>query len=246
MRASEFLTEVNLGQYTKGHSQAREYSDNRPNPPWYDKAVQLKKDNPDMTASEIGRAVGLTVQSPHKTILSWLTGGFRASRDAVHPSQRQFPFTKKDFPASPSPYGQGGKPPWYEEAVAYVSSGMTISQAGRKMNKSHGVLNKWLVQGRKDKSGRLVNPDAPFAPKYKHGDKKIGGRYLRAEVKKLISDGKSDEDIINYIADTKSDKIANQVRTMLPLLRPKPPGTQVIDKTRTGNMKDPDITGLVQ
>ena len=34
---------------------------------------------------------------------------------------------------------------------------------------------------------------------------------------------------------------------MLPQLRQKlNPGTSVIDKTRTGNMKDPDITGFVQ
>ena len=40
--------------------------------------------------------------------------------------------------------------------------------------------------------------------------------------------------------------MAIQVRDMLPELRKKlNPATQVIDKTRTGSMRDPDITGLV-
>ena len=34
---------------------------------------------------------------------------------------------------------------------------------------------------------------------------------------------------------------------MLPVLRKKlNPGTQVIDKTRTGSMRDPDITGFIK
>ena len=39
-------------------------------PEWYDRAVQMKLDNPNITATEIGRQVGSTVA----TVLYWLTG----------------------------------------------------------------------------------------------------------------------------------------------------------------------------
>ena len=70
---------------------------------------------------------------------------------------------------------------------------------------------------------------------------------INSLLKELIVDKYTDEQIIELIADEKGDKIANQVRAMLPQLRQKlQPGTSVIDKTRTGNQKDPNITGLVQ
>ena len=54
--------------------------------------------------------------------------------------------------------------------------------------------------------------------------------------------GVDDADIIKYIRDEKGDKIANQVRAMLPKLRQAlQPGTEVRNKV-TGD----DITGFVQ
>ena len=54
------------------------------------------------------------------------------------------------------------------------------------------------------------------------------------------------DNIVQYIKGKYDDKTASVVKNMLPDLRQKlNPGTQVIDKTRTGSMRDPDITGLV-
>ena len=103
-------------------------------------------------------------------------------------------------------------------------------------------IHSWLVKGTKHGNGNLINPDAPFTPRPK-------AKPINTDlIKELILDPDlSDADIIELIADEKGDKIASQVRTMLPQLRQKlNPGTQVIDKTRTGSMKDPDITGFVQ
>jgi hypothetical protein len=47
--------------------------------------------------------------------------------------------------------------------------------------------------------------------------------------------------------DQKGNKTANQIKAIIPKLRQQlNPGTQVIDKTRTGAMKDPDITGFIK
>ena len=63
----------------------------------------------------------------------------------------------------------------------------------------------------------------------------------------MLKDPKlSNGDIAELIADAHGNAIANMVKKQLPLLRKKQnPGTQVIDKSRTGSMRDPDITGLV-
>jgi len=46
--------------------------------------------------------------------------------------------------------------------------------------------------------------------------------------------------------DQKGNKAANQIKAIIPKLRRElQPGTSVIDKTRTGAMKDPDITGFI-
>ena len=102
------------------------------------------------------------------------------------------------------------------------------------------TIGSWLVKGRKDRYGKLVNPDAEIEPR------RITGQKIDINLlKDFIGDGYSDEDIVELVADDKGAKIASQVKNMLPALRKKlNPGTQVIDKTRS--MRDPDITGLVQ
>ena len=193
-----------------------------------------------MTATEIGRQVGVS----RKSILYWLAGK-PDSRGRIYNDNP--PFTQKDFPRTGAQkYFDGEKPEWYEEAVAMHKQGMTfpaiankVSTPEKKIN-SH-TINNWLVKGKKYRSGKIINPDAPFTPRPK-------AKPINTDlIKELIVDKYTDEDIIELIADEKGDKIASQVRTMLPQLRQKlNPGTQVIDKTRTGSMKDPDITGFVQ
>ena len=64
MRAFEFLTEYGV----KGQRHYKYRDGGKPD--WYEKAVQLKTDNPRMTATEIGRQVGVS----RKSILYWLAG----------------------------------------------------------------------------------------------------------------------------------------------------------------------------
>ena len=234
MRAFEFLTEYKVkGQRNKKYRDGGK-------PEWYEKAVKLKTDNPRMSALEISRQLGIGKMAP----LVWLTGkpdgGGRIYNDNP-------PFTMKDFAfMGPKKYFDGEKPWWYEEAIAMRKQGMIYPAIANKLStpeKKVGwrSIHSWLVKGTKHGNGNLINPDAPFEPRLRA--KKINTDLI----KELIVDKYTDEDIIELIADEKGDKIASQVRTMLPQLRQKlNPGTQVIDKTRTGSMKDPDITGFVQ
>ena len=158
------------------------------------------------------------------------------------------PFTQKDFPGGEGTkkYFDGAKPRWYEEAIAMRKQGMTYPAIANKLSTPEEIISKytirnWLVKGKIMRSGNLVNPDAPFEPRPK-------AKPINTDlIKELIVDKYTDEQIIELIADEKGDKIAGQVRAMLPQLRQKlQPGTSVIDTTRTGNQKDPNITGLVQ
>ena len=228
MRAFEFLTEymvkgVRLKKYRGGKK-----------PPWYEEAVKLKTDNPRMTATEIGRQVKIDVT----TILCWLTGKPDSNGHIYNDNP---PFTSKDFPIiSNKKYFDGEKPWWYEEAVALRKQGMAWQAISNKLSTPEeritlSSIRDWLIKGRKHRSGNLVNPDAPFTPKV-YNTTKID----TAEIEELIDARLDDADIIKYIQDEKGDKIANQVRAMLPQLRQKlNPGTSVIDKTSTD---DTDIT----
>ncbi len=237
MRAFEFLTEYGSGKGARHYK----YRDGG-KPDWYEKAVQLKTNNPRMAANEIGRQVGVSYQS----VLVWLAG-IPNSKGYIYNDNP--PFTQKDFPNnSNQKYFDGAKPWWYEEAIALRKQGMTYSAIANKLSTPEKKVNyvtigDWLIKGRKrTSSGNLVNPDAPFEAKPR--TKPINTDLI----KELILDPDlSDADIIELIADEKGDKIASQVRVMLPKLRQQlNPGTSVIDKTRTGNQKDPDITGFVK
>ena len=211
-------------------------------PDWYEKAVQLKTDNPRMSASEISRQLGIG----HMTALIWLAGKPDGEGRIYNDNP---PFTMKDFAfKGPKKYFDGEKPWWYEEAIAMRKQGMTYPAISNKLSTpekkiSITTIHSWLVKGTKHGSnGKLINPDAPFEPRPK-------AKPINTDlIKELILDPDlSDADIIELIADEKGNKIASQVRAMLPKLRKQlQPGTQVIDKTRTGSMKDPDITGFVQ
>ncbi len=230
MRAFEFLTEY--GRY-KGIKNTKYRDGGKPD--WYEKAVQLKTDNPRMGAAEIGRQLGIGTATP----LVWLTGK-PDSKGRIYNDNP--PFTIKDFPekVGNKQYFDGEKPEWYEEAVAMRKQGMTWPAIADKLSTpekrvSHQSIHNWLIKGRKiDYKGRLRNPDAPFEPRPQ--SKPINTDLI----KELIVDKYTDEQIIELIADEKGDKIANQVRAMLPKLRQKlQPGTSVIDKTSTDDI---DIT----
>jgi transposase len=233
MRAFEFLTEYKRTRNHLGHF-AKQYRDGG-KPEWYDKAVQLKTDNPHITATEIGRQVKVTTHA----VLRWLTGVPDSKGNIYNDNP---PFTQKVFPMiGGKKYFDGEKPWWYEEAVAMRKQGMMNKDIANKLKVPLSIIPKWLVKGAKSGNGNLINPDAPFKPR-SYNTKKIDTALL----KELIVDKYTDEQIIELIADEKGDKIANQVRAMLPKLRQAlQPGTSVIDKTRTGNMKDPDISGLI-
>ena len=160
MRAFEFLIEYGSRKGIRDHK----YRDGG-KPPWYEKAVKLKTDNPRMTATEIGRRVG----RGFKNVLAWLTG----TPNAIgHIFNNNPPFTQKDFPQSfgTQKYFDGAKPWWYEEAIVLRKQGMTWPAIANKLSTPEkkvtpAIIPKWLVKGLKLKSGRFFNPDAPFEPR---------------------------------------------------------------------------------
>ena len=230
MRAFEFLTEYRI----KG-ARSIKYRDGR-KPDWYEKAVQLKTDNPHMSATKIGRQVS----AKYSTILFWLIGKPDYEGRIYNDNP---PFTEKDFPQIK--YFDGEKPEWYEEAIAMRKQGMMYKDIANKLSTPEKriipqTVTNWLVKGRKYVSGKVINPDAPFTAKPRTKPINID------LIKELIVDKHTDEEIIELMIDQKGNKIANQIKAIIPKLRRElQPGTQVIDKTRTGAMKDPDITGFI-
>lgn len=235
MRAFEFLTE-----YGRTGVRYRKYRDGG-KPDWYEKAVQLKRDNPHMSAKEIGRQVGTSLQS----IISWLTG---IPDEVGRISNDNPPFTQKDFPngIGNQKYFDGAKPWWYEEAIALRKQGMTYPAIANKLStpEKRGPdktsLGNWLIKGRRyPKSGRLVNPDAPFEPKWITAKNKFP--QVEKLVKELIDADYKDEDIIEWIKQD-TPELALAVKEKLPQLRAEMnPQAQVRDKV-TGQ----DITGFVK
>jgi transposase len=226
MRAFEFLIEYGSRKGLRHHK----YRDGK-KPPWYEKAVKLKRDNPRMTAREIGKQVGSNLNS----VLIWLIGK-PDSRGNIYNDNP--PFTMKDFPHEGNrKYFDGEKPWWYEQAIAMRKQGMTWRGIADKLSTQTATMTNWLIKGRKHESGKLINPDAQFEPR-PYNTNPINTDLL----KELILDRYTDEQIIERIADEKGDKIAGQVRAMLPQLRKKlNPGTEVRNKV-TGD----DISGFVQ
>ena len=213
-------------------------------PKWFNRAVQMKLDNPSITATEIARQVGVSTS----TVMYWLTGKDRTDRRGLKMRPKDsFPFEPGDFIHGGqvgNQYGRkyfdGAKPEWYDQALQMAKAGETFRAIGKKLGLQSHLIGDWLVKGRKDRTGKIKNPDAELEPR------RIVGQKIDINLlKDFIEDGYPDEDIIELVADDKGSKIASQVKNMLPALRKKlNPGTQVIDKTRS--MRNPDITGLVQ
>lgn len=206
-------------------------------PEWFDRAVQLKLDNPNISALQIGKQLGVSMPN----ILYWLTGK-QPTRPLMARPKDSFPFKPEDFPRiGNKKYHDGAKPEWYDQAVHMAKAGETFRAIAKKVGVSHDAIGNWLVKGRKFSStGKLINPDAEIEPRQIRGQK--------VDVKLItdfIKDSYTDAEIIELVADEKGAKMASQVKNMLPALRKKlNPGTTVIDKTRS--MRDPDITGLVR
>ena len=211
-------------------------------PEWFDRAVQMKLDNPHITAVEIAKQVG----SSPPSVTYWLTG--KASQNGpnhmlARPSD-SFPFKPDDFPvgAGAKKYFDGAKPEWYDQALQMAKAGEKFVNIAKKFGVRDNTISNWLVKGRKYAStSKLINPDAELEPR------KISGQKLDINLlNSFIRDWNlTDKEIIELVADDKGPKVANQVKNMLPTLRQKlNPGTQVIDKTRS--VRDPDITGFVR
>ena len=239
MRAFEFLIEYNTKGRVKG-TRNHKYRDGG-KPPWYEKAVKLKTDNPRMSASDIGRQLGVSFNF----VLRWLTG---VSDNEGRIRNDNPPFTIKDFPLSMGgkKYFDGAKPWWYKEAIKLRKQGMMYKDIANKLSTPEESISKytirgWLLKGKKRQSGNLINPDAPFEPR------PMAKKIDTALIKELIDAGKDDAHIIKYIQDKKGDKIAGEVRGLLPKLRQKlNPGTQVIDKTKSGLDQDPESSRFIQ
>ena len=207
-------------------------------PEWYDRAVQMKLNNPHITATEIAKQIGIRTSNP---VIYWLTGK-DTSRPHMARPKGSFPFEPDDFPmgAGKMKYHDGAKPEWYDQALQMAKAGESFVNIAKKFGVTAVTVGLWLIKGRKNSStGKLINPDAELEPRYITGQK-LDVNLLNS----FIQDGYTDEDIIELIVDEKGPKIASQVKNMLPTLRKKlNPGTQVIDKTRS--MRDPDITGFI-
>ena len=211
-------------------------------PEWFDRAVQMKLDNPRITAKEIAAKVGA---SP-PTVIYWLTGAdYVTTNPRMKRPMDSFPFKPEDFPKSGKiTYFDGDKPEWYNQALQMAKAGETFVAIGKKFGVTTQTISNWLVKGRRNSiTNKLINPDAELEPR------RIRGQKLDVNlINSLITDyDLTDEEIIDLIKDDKGPQIASQVKNMLPTLRQKlNPGTQVLDKTRTGSMRDPDITGFVK
>ena len=214
-------------------------------PKWYDRAVQMKLDNPKISATEIAKQIGID----RSTVIYWLTGRDNlTSRRMMTRPKDSFPFEPGDFQNRGGQVGNqhgkkyfdGAKPEWYDQALQMAKAGESFVTIAKKFGVYPKTIGHWLVKGRKNRVGNLINPDAQLEPR------RISGQKLDINlINSFIQDGYSDQDIVELVADEKGAKIASQVKNMLPALRKKlNPGTQVIDKTRS--MRDPDITGLVQ
>ena len=216
-------------------------------PEWYDRAVQMKLNNPNATFRDIATAIG--GEKNKKNIFAlryWLTGGKNPTatyRDRPHTKDWP-PFKPEDFPnIGNQKYPDGAKPKWYAQALQMAKAGETFKDIGIKLGVNARSVGQWLVKGQRNTSGTIINPDAELAPR----GNLILNKQIKADVENLLKDPKlSNGDIAELIADAHGNAIANMVKKQLPLLRKKQnPGTQVIDKSRTGSMRDPDITGLV-
>ena len=205
-------------------------------PEWVDRAVQMKLNNPNITAAEIGRQLGIN----QNQILYWLTGTSGSGGLMKRPKD-SFPFEPGVFPLGTGSlkYTDGTKPDWYEEALQMAKAGMSFIAIAKKFGVSPNNIGSWLVKGKKNRYGKIINPDAELEPRGFAGQK-LDVNLLN----NFISGGYTDEEIIELIRDDKGIKTASQVKSMLPTLRQKlNPGTQVIDKTATG-ISDPDISAV--
>ena len=192
MRAFEFLTEYGSRKGVRH----KKYRDGGTPVDWFDKAVQLKKDNPRMSAVEISKRVGVS----HILVLRWLAGLPDSNSGNIYNDNP--PFTQKDFSVHQrKKYFDGAKPWWYEEAIELRKQGMMYKDIANKLSTPErkilgDSIRNWLTKGRKYRSGNLINKDAPFEPTL------YGKKIDTALIKELIVDGKDDADIIKPNSST--------------------------------------------
>ena len=214
-------------------------------PEWYDRAVQMKLNNPNASFRDIATAIGGKMNKRNILALRyWLTGGSSPGakyKDRPHTKDWP-PFKPEDFPnIGNQKYPDGAKPKWYAQALQMAKAGETFASIGKKFGVNARSVGQWLVRGQRNTSGNIINPDAELAPR----GNLILNPQIKADVENLLKDPKlSNGDIMELITDAYGNAIANMVKKQLPLLRKKQnPGTQVIDKTATG-INNPNISSV--
>lgn len=137
-------------------------------PDWYDRAVKMKMDNPDITANEIARQVGVSQKGT--IVRYWLTGKGHANyKDRPHTKDWP-PFKPEDFPNRTQfkpKYFDGAKPEWYNKAVQLKKNNpnMSIRQIAKQVGTEHGTVSRWLTGRKMMSKGRIIpyNPNPPFS-----------------------------------------------------------------------------------
>jgi hypothetical protein len=135
MRAFEFLIEYGSRKGVRH----KKYRDGK-KPPWYEKAVKLKTDNPRMTATEIGRQVNPPIHVNHNSDV-----GLQVNRILVdvytmtthHLLKKislMWVYTTTTHHLYLRKYFDGEKPWWYEEAIALRKQGMTYPAIANKLS----------------------------------------------------------------------------------------------------------------
>ena len=112
-------------------------------PEWFDRAVALKKANPNISFVDISKEVGgLKAKAGPANIAYWLTG--KDSGSVQRLKRSNFPFKPSDFEIG---YKQGEMPEWYDRAVQMKLNNPNASfrdiatAIGGKMNKRNILLN---------------------------------------------------------------------------------------------------------
>ena len=219
-------------------------------PEWFDKAVQLKKNNPDMSLRQIADQVGTN----HVALVSrWLTGltlNKERGSSAV-PGNPNPPFSKADFPGMKVTQA----PEWLPDAEKLKTDNpdMSATAIGKQLGVNRMAVLSWLTGELPAGRGKIGAGVPGYKPKFSKADfARTADARIKAilnQVNNMLANNMSDDQIVDQINDQYGIKFASDIKSRLPDLRQQQKAdistNQVIDKTRTGDSRDPDITGLI-
>ena len=204
-------------------------------PKWYNKAVQLKKNNPDMPLRQIAMQLGIS----HPQVSRWLIGLkiMDKRRGDFLPYNPNPPFSKGDFYKAPK---------WLPDAEKLKTDNPNMSAAaiGKKLGVDFQAIMNWLTGEQPAGRGKVGTNVPGYKPKFSRADfARTANDRIKAilnQVNTMLANNLSDQQITSKIADQYGKQFASDIKSRLPVLRQKQnPGTQVIDKS-TGT----DITGM--